>query len=123
MSAVGAAPARVERRTATAPRPGPGTRARRRTSGRRGILGSVLWIVGLAAVLAGVVALNVTVLQLNLKLDSLARERADLKATNAGLSGQLAGAGSPFEIERLAQRRLRLRQATPEQTTYVQLAR
>ena len=69
------------------------------------------------------VALNVTVLQLNLKLDSLARERADLKATNAGLSGRLAGAGSPFEIERLAQRRLRLQQATPEQTTYVQLAR
>jgi hypothetical protein len=74
-------------------------------------------------VLAGVVALNVAVLQLNLKLDRLARERADLKATNAQLAGRLAGAGSPFEIERLAQRRLQLRQATLQQTAYVELDR
>lgn len=87
------------------------------------MLGSVLWIVVVAALLAGLVALNVSVLRLNVGLDGLAQEQATLEDENAALSARLAGAGSPLEIERLAQRRLRLVQATPEQTTYVQLAR
>jgi hypothetical protein len=122
VSAVGTAPARAQPGGAARPQRAEAA-ARRRPSGRRGILGGVLWIVVFAAVLGGVVALNVAVLQLNLRLDGLSRERVDLKATNAELSGRLAGAGSPFAVERLAQQRLNLVQATSEQTSYVQLGR
>jgi hypothetical protein len=97
--------------------------ARRPTSARPGILNGVLWIVLMAVLLAGVVALNVAVLQLNVRLDRLAQERAALKASNAASAKQLATAGSPLALERLAQRRLRLVPATPEQTEFLRLHR
>ena len=116
------APARPARRPDSAAAP---TRraARRGPSTRRSILGGVVWIVAFAVLLAGVVALNVAVLQLNLRLDSLARERAQLKDANAALAARLSSAGSPHEVERLAQRKLKLVPAGPDQTTYVTLRR
>ena len=104
-------------------RPAARPSARRRPSARTGIRGGVVWIVAFAVLLAGVVALNVAVLQLNLRLDRLTNERADLKARNAALAGRLAGARSPHELERLARARLGLVEAKPEQTSYVALAR
>ena len=101
-------------------RPSP---ARPRASARPGILGGVLSIVVLAALLAGVVALNVAVLQLNVRLDQLARERANVRAANAALALQLSSAASAPQIERLAQRRLGLVRAEPEETTYIELGR
>ena len=80
-----------------------------------------MWIVALAALLAGVVALNVAVLQLNVRLDRIARERTDLRAANAALAARLSIARSTPQIEQLARRRLGLVQATPEQTFYVEL--
>jgi hypothetical protein len=85
------------------------------------MLGGVVWIAVLAALLAGVVALNVAVLQLNVKLDRLGEERANLRAGNAALDSQLASGAATPQIEALAQRRLGLVPAEPEQTTYVQL--
>ena len=41
--------------------------------------GGVMWIVVFAVLLAGVVAINVAVLRLNLQLDDTGRERTDLK--------------------------------------------
>jgi Tfp pilus assembly protein PilN len=94
-------------------------RQRRR---RPALLGGVVSIAALAVLLAGVVALNVAVLQLNLRLDELGRERANLRATNASLSAQLSRAAATPEVEALAQKRLGLVPATPEATTYVELS-
>jgi cell division protein FtsL len=81
----------------------------------------VFWIGIVAALLAGVVAMNVAVLRLNMKLDRLGRQRADLRAQNAALSSHLSSAAAAPRIQGLAAKRLGLVQATPEQTTYFAL--
>jgi cell division protein FtsL len=100
------------------PRPRPAPRAVKR---QRRVTGGVVWIGVVAALLAGVVAMNVAVLRLNMKLDHLARERADLRAQNATLSSQLSSQASAPRIQGLAAKRLGLVQATPDQTSYVTL--
>lgn len=80
-----------------------------------------MWIGALAALLAGIVALNVAVLQLNVRLEELARERANLRAANATLSAQLSQAAAIPQLEALAVNQLALVPATHEQTTYVEL--
>jgi len=80
-----------------------------------------VWIGALAALLAGIVALNVAVLQLNVRLEELARERANLRAANATLSAQLSQAAAIPQLEALAVNQLGLVPATHEQTTYVEL--
>ena len=89
----------------------------------RRVTGGVFWIGIVATLLAGVVATNVAVLRLNMKLDSLGRERADLRAQNAQLSSQLSSAASAPRIQKLATKQLGWVQATPDQTTYVNLPR
>jgi cell division protein FtsL len=107
---------------AEAERPQPRPRsAPRPVSRQRRVAGGVFWIGIVAALLAGVVALNVAVLRLNMKLDRLGRERADLRAQNAALSVQLSSAASAPRIQGLAAKRLGLVQATPDQTSYVTL--
>jgi cell division protein FtsL len=81
--------------------------------------GGVVWIGIIGALLAGVVAMNVAVLRLNMKLDHLGRERADLRAQNAALSVQLSSAASAPRIQGLAAKRLGYVQATPDQTSYL----
>src|SRR6266511_6092152 len=93
--------ARVEE--APAPRSAP--RVVRR---ERRVTGGVLWIGLVAALLAGVVATNVAVLRLNMKLDRLGRDRADLRAENAALSSQLSIAAAAPRIQTLAAGRLGL---------------
>jgi hypothetical protein len=75
----------------------------------------------LAVLLAGVVAMNVAVLRLNLTLDQLGGTRAELRAANADLTSRLSRAAAAPRIEALAATRLGLVQAPPEQTTYVRL--
>src|SRR6202795_3695718 len=84
----------------------------------RRVTGGVFWIGIVATLLAGVVATNVAVLRLNMKLDSLGRERADLRAQNAELSSQLSSAASAPRIQKLAAKRLRLVPAAPHPTTH-----
>ena len=84
--------------------------------------GGVVWIVVLGVLLAGVVAVNVAVLQLNVRLDGLGRERIQLRADNARLSSQLSSAGAAARIESEAKARLGLVQADANSTSYVQLA-
>ena len=88
---------------------------------RRRVTGGVLWIAVVAALLAGVVATNVAVLRLNMKLDRLGRERSDLRAQNAELSSQLSSAASAPRIQQLAAKRLGWVQATSDQTSYYKL--
>jgi cell division protein FtsB len=84
-------------------------------------LGGILWIAALAAMLAGVVAVNVLVLQLNVRLDGLGRERAQLKADIATTRAQLSSASAASLIQRRASAELGLVPADPALTTYVQL--
>ena len=99
-------------------------RGRTRTRSRPRLLaGGVVWIVLFAALLAGVVAVNVTVLRLNLQLDQVGRERSELKADVARLRSELSSAGATARIERLARGELGLVAADPETTVYVRLPR
>ena len=99
----------------------PRRRARDENASRL-LAGGVLWIVVFALLLAGVVAVNVTVLRLNLQLDGVSRERAELKADIAGLRSQLSSSAATFEIERAARDELGLVQADPDDTTFVRLS-
>jgi cell division protein FtsL len=110
------------------PQPAPSRRrpartrpARRGTARRAGIVGGMVWIGLLAVLLGGVVALNVAVLGLNVRLDELARERASLRAQNAALESQLSSAASSPQVESLARTRLGLVPSDPEHKIYVHL--
>jgi cell division protein FtsL len=102
----------------TQPAPRAAPRAVRR---ERRVTGGVFWIATVAVLLAGVVATNVAVLRLNMKLDRLGRERADLKAQTAALSSQLSSAASAPRIQRMAAKQLGQVQAASNQTTYFTL--
>ena len=100
--------------------------ARTRTRSRPGprlLAGGVIWIVLFAVLLAGVVAVNVSVLRLNIQLDQVGRERSELKGDIAGLRSGLSSASATARIERLAEKELGLRQADPDTTTYLRLPR
>jgi cell division protein FtsL len=102
-------------------RPG---RTRASTRSRPRLLaGGVVWIVLFALLLAGVVAVNVNVLRLNVELDEVARERSELKADIAGLRSELSSASATARIERLAEKELGLVEADPDTTVYVRLPR
>ena len=78
----------------------------------------VLVIVVVAALLAGVVALNVAVLRLNLRLDDLGQKRAKLRAENAALASQLASSAAAGRIQQAGGRASSASTpASPEQTT------
>lgn len=82
-----------------------------------------MWIVLFATLLAGVVAVNVTVLGLNLQLDEASRERTELRADISRLRSQLSSAAATSRIDRLAQKELGLMPADSDETIYVRLGR
>jgi hypothetical protein len=79
----------------------------------------VVWIVVVGTLLAGLVALNVAVLQLNVRLDRLARDRATLRDENAALESQFSSATLLPRIQERARHQLGLVPATD--VTYVDL--
>ena len=96
--------------------------APRRVRATRGTFtGGVLWIVVIGALLAGVVAINVLVLRLNVELDELRRTRADLKADIATTRAQLSSASAKIRIESEAATKLGLVEADPNGTTHLRL--
>ena len=108
-------PTVTRQRPRTKPRPVPKRRARTRP------FGGVVWIVLLAVLLAGVVAVNVAVLQLNVRLDELGRERIELQGETRRLSSQLSSASATARIESQAKSKLGVEEADPAQTFHVQL--
>ena len=96
---------------------------RRARAGRSAFTGGVLWIVLVAALLAGVVAINVLVLRLNVQLDDLRHDRAELKAEIASTRAQLSSASANARIETEASTKLGLVEADPNATTYLRLQR
>ena len=83
----------------------------------------MLWILLFAVLLAGVVAVNVAVLGLNLQLDQVDRERTELDADIAALRSEISTASTTARIERLATKELGLVQADPDDMVYVRLRR
>jgi cell division protein FtsL len=105
------------------PKPRGAPRASRRPARSRGVAGGIVWIVFVTALLAGVVALNVAVLRLNVQLDDLAREKHELRASNNELASRLAAVEASGRIQALARKRLGLVPAEPDQATYLTLDR
>ena len=85
--------------------------------------GGVVWIGVISLLLAGVVALNVAVLRLNVRLDQLSRERANLRADNAQLNSDIASRAASGRIVTLATGRLGLRPASADNLTYLDLGK
>lgn len=112
MSTVAAAPARPRRTSPPA----------RHAVKRAPFAGGIAWIVLIGLLLAGIVAVNVLVLQLNVELDRYGRERAELKADSARLRSALSSASANVRIENDATSKLGLVPADPATTTYVQVA-
>jgi cell division protein FtsL len=104
-------------------RPRPKARAKATRSPRARVAGGAAWIGLVAVLLAGVVALNVAVLRLNVQLDGLSEERARLRAENAELSSQIARKAQAGRIQMLARGRLGLEPAEAGQWTYLDLSR
>jgi hypothetical protein len=104
----------VQERPRAQPRPRPAVRERR-------VAGGIVWIVVLGVLLAGVVAMNVAVLRLNMGLDRLGRERAGLIAENDALAAQLSSAAAAPMIQSLARVKLGYVPAPSADTSYVEL--
>jgi len=108
------------------PRPQPARRpARPRTAPRARarplVAGGVLWIVVVAALLAGIVALNVAVLRLNVQVEQLDGQRDELASKRNALQTEVSTAAAGGRIETAAVERLGL--VAPESTTYLELKR
>ena len=101
------------------PRPRTASQTRPR---RRSTLGGVVWIAVVAVLLAGVVAVNVAVLRLNVKLDKASRQRLELQSDVARLQSERSSVGASAAISRDARQKLGLVEADPTKTTYVRLA-
>jgi cell division protein FtsL len=114
-----AAPALPAPRPRSRPRPKPAPK--RRPQARRGVAGGVVWIAVVAVLLAGVVALQVAVLRVNVQLDKLDTQRAHLRAEKQALASQLSMAAASPRIQLQAEKQFGLVEANPAETTYVRL--
>jgi cell division protein FtsL len=103
------------------PRARPRAVPRRRSQPRR-LRGGVAWIVVFAVVLAGVVAVNVAVLRVNMQVSRLDREQIELQAQNAALASNVSSAASAQRIEQAAHR-LGYVPAPATDTSYIQLGK
>jgi hypothetical protein len=90
-----------------------------RTAARPRVAGGVVWIVAVAALLAGIVALNVAVLRLNVQVEQLDRQRDPLAAKRDALQTDLSTAAAGGRIEKAAVGRLSL--VAPVSTRYLEL--
>lgn len=111
---------RVQAELLQAPRlqPAP-TRARAIARPRLGR--GVVWILAIAGLLAGIVALQVTVLQLRMERGRLQSEIVELEAQNAKLESEISSAASVARVEGAARGPLGL--VPPSKTTYLELPR
>ena len=97
------------------------SRSERKQARPRLFAGGVFWIVLFGALLAGVVAVNVAVLRLNLELDGVSRERTQLRADLANVRAGISSAAATARIEKAARDDLGLVQAEPDEMIYVTL--
>lgn len=98
------------------------TRARTRKRAQARARGGILWIAVSGILLAGVVFVNVAVLQLNLSLDSTNSTRTQLLAQNAALQLQYSTLIASRQIEKKAVAQFGLVYGDPTYYGYVNLA-
>ena len=110
------APSRPRR----APKAAPAAAPKRRVRAGRPVGGWIVWISVFAALLAGIVALNVAVLRANIDVNKLNQQTTQLQEQNAALASQVSAASSSLRIEAAA-RRLGLVPAPAADTSYVNL--
>jgi cell division protein FtsL len=108
-------PRREPARRAVRPRVAPDTRSAPR------VAGGVLWIAVIAVLLAGIVALNVAALRLNVRVEQLDGEKQKLAAERDALQTKLSTAIAAGRIQGLAVDHLGL--VAPDSTTYLELKR
>jgi cell division protein FtsL len=104
------------------PRPRPQSRTSRRRAPALRLTGGIFWISAFAVLLAGVVAVNVAVLRVNMHVNDLNQQQLQLQAQHETLASRLSSAGSSLRIEQAAQR-LGLVPAPAADTSYVDLSR
>ena len=98
-------------------------RARPRRKAKPRARGGILWIAVGGILLAGVVFVNVAVLQLNLRLDSANAERSKLLGDDANLQTQYSRLISSPRISAAATARLGLVYQDPSLYGHIDLAR
>jgi cell division protein FtsL len=103
-----------------AARPRPRAKSRRRSKARA--RGGILWIAIGGILLAGVVFVNVAVLQLNLRLDSANADRAKLLADNATLQAEYSRLVSSPRISAAATKQYGLTYQDPTEYGHINLA-
>ena len=104
------------------PRPRTTSRSRRKTRSKARARGGILWIAIGGILLAGVVFVNVAVLQLNLRLDSTNSDRVKLLAQNASLQAQYSQLVSSPRVYAAATKQFGLVYEDPAQYGHVNLA-
>jgi outer membrane murein-binding lipoprotein Lpp len=97
-------------------------RRRPRGVAKRRVAGGVVWIAVATMLLAGIVALNVVVLRLNLKLDDLSSQRTELRAEIVQLRAQAAVGAVPATIRTEAAEK-GYRPVNPSRIRYLELDR
>jgi cell division protein FtsL len=102
-------------------RPAAQPERRPRPVARPRLAGSVLWIGVVAALLAGIVALNVAVLRLNMESERLEERKGKLTEQGDALAAELSSAAAAGRIEAIAVGKLGLER--PAETTYLRLLR
>lgn len=113
------APARSRAASAQAP---PRAVPRRRVRPRRMTAGGAVWVVVLAALLGGIVALNVAALRDSIDVNRLQAHAQQLQNDNRLLRNQVTSLSSPASIGAAAQK-LGMIPADPNTTRYVRLHR
>ncbi|HET6657106.1 MAG TPA: hypothetical protein VFG61_04340 [Gaiellaceae bacterium] len=73
----------------------------------------------MAALLAGIVALNVAALRLNMRVEQLDNQRDELVTKRENIQSQLSATAAAGRIEELATKTLHL--GAPASTTYLEL--
>ena len=115
------APARKRTRARDLDHRRPRAGSKRSVKAKAGVAGGLAWIIVAGVLLAGIVALNVAVLRLNIRLDHMNTKSQQLQAENAALGAQLSGAVSSPRIQALAKARGFV-PADPTTIGYVDLA-
>ena len=109
------APARVARPAADGPRRGP---ARPLPAPRRLTVGGLAWVAVLAALLGGIVFLNVAALRVSIRVSGLAAHAQALQQSNRTLNAEVASLTVPYRIDARA-RRYGMVQLSPTAHSYV----
>jgi cytoskeletal protein RodZ len=104
-SAPARAPARKRPRARDLDHKGVRSAPKRRAKAKGGVAGGLAWIIVAGVLLTGIVALNVAVLRLNIRLDHMNNQSQQLQAENAALGAKLSAAVSSPRIQALAKAR------------------